>query len=47
MTNAWNALAKEIELERFLLFSRKNNSKGSIELEAHLEPSQTSAMELF
>ena len=47
MTNAWNALAKEIELERFLLFSRKNNSEGLIELEAHSEPSQTSAMELF
>ena len=25
VTNAWNAVAKEIEIGRFLLFSRKNN----------------------
>ena len=25
VTNAWNAVAKEIETGRFLLFSRKNN----------------------
>ena len=25
VTNAWNAVSKEIEIGRFLLFSRKNN----------------------
>ena len=25
VTNAWNAVAKKIEIGRFLLFSRKNN----------------------
>ena len=25
VTNTWNAVAKEIEIRRFLLFSRKNN----------------------
>ena len=25
VTNAWNAVVKEIEIGRFLLFSRKNN----------------------
>ena len=47
VTNAWNAVAKEIEIGRFLLFSRKNNQEGWIGSETHLEPSQKSAMELF
>ena len=46
VTNTWNAVAKEIEIGRFLLLSRKNNYEGWIESEAHLERSQTSAMEL-
>ena len=31
VTNAWNAVAKEIEIGRFLLFSRKNNLEEWIE----------------
>ena len=45
--NTWNAVAKEIEIGRFLLFSYKNNQEGWIESEAYLELSQTSAMKLF
>ena len=45
--NTWNAIAKEIEIGRFLLFSYKNNQEGWIESEAYLELSQTSAMKLF
>ena len=44
VTNTWNAVAKEIEIEMFLLFSGKNNLEGWIELDAHLEPRP---MELF
>ena len=47
VTNTWNAVAKEIEIGRFLLFSHKNNEEGWIESEAPLEPNQTSAMKLF
>ena len=32
---------------RFVLFSRKNDQEGWMKSEAYLEPSQTSAMELF
>ena len=38
VTNTWNAVAKEIEIELFLLFLRKNNLEGWIESDAHLEP---------
>ena len=44
VTNTWNAVAKEIEIEMFLLFSGKNNLEGWIESDAHLEPRP---MELF
>ena len=47
VTDAWNAVAKEIEIGKFFLFSRENNQEGCIESEAHLEPNQASAMELF
>ena len=47
MTNAWNAVAEEIKNGRCLLFSVKNNQEVWIESEAHLEPSQTSVMEIF
>ena len=38
---------QKIEIGRCLLFSRKKKKEGWIESEAHLEPSQTSVMELF
>ena len=47
VTSAWNAVAKEVEIGRFLLFLRKNNQEGWIDSEAHLEPSQTSVMQFF
>ena len=45
--NTWNAVAKEIEIARFLLLPYKNNQEDWIESEAYLELSQTSAMKLF
>ena len=47
LTNAWNAVAKKIKSGRCLLFLVKNNQEVWIESQAHLEPSQTSVMELF
>ena len=38
VTNAWNAVTKEIEIGRFLLSLRKNNWEEWIESEVHLEP---------
>ena len=46
MTNAWNAVGKKIKSGRYLLFPSKNKV-GWTESEAHLEPSQTSVIELF
>ena len=46
VTNAWNAVPKEIGIGMFSLFSRKNNKEGWIKSKGHLEPSQTSATEL-
>ena len=45
--NTWNAVAKEIEIARFLLLPYKNNQEDWIESEAYLELSQTSAMKVF
>ena len=47
VTNAWNPVAKKIKSGRCLLFLVKNNQEVWIESQAHLEPSQTSVMELF
>ena len=38
VTNAWNAVTKEIEIGGFLLSLRKNNQEEWIESEVHLEP---------
>ena len=46
MTNAWNAVAKNRNRKVFIILTQKEEGVLA-ESEAHLEPSQTSVMELF
>ena len=46
MTNAWNAVAKNRNRKVFIILTQKEEG-GVVESEAHLEPSQTSVIELF
>ena len=47
MTNTWNEVAKEIEIGRFLLFSRKKQLGGMDRIKGAFRTYSTPAMEPF